>query len=126
MSFRKIIDLVHGFLVEDAVFEMANLRERHTGLPGIMYVSTRQGRHGPRVKYFPTGTVSGPNFSMTIEDRPRVKAASGMSRREIEGVSRRVEQWVLLNKGELLRFWNDGNDWSPEEIADFASTLKRI
>lgn len=33
------------------LFEMANLRERQTGIPGTIYISTRQGRHGPHVNY---------------------------------------------------------------------------
>ena len=35
-----------------ALIEMANLPESDTGIPGWIYVSSRQGTHAPRVNYY--------------------------------------------------------------------------
>lgn len=40
-------------LGDEDVFEMANLVEAQTGVPGTIFISTVMGSHGPRVKYYP-------------------------------------------------------------------------
>jgi hypothetical protein len=37
---------------DDDVVEMTNLQEKDTGIPGVVFISTSMGSHGPRVKYF--------------------------------------------------------------------------
>ena len=39
--------------LDDEIFEMVNLPRKDTGVDGIVYVSTAQGPHGPRVKWYP-------------------------------------------------------------------------
>lgn len=58
-------------LREGGVFEMANLTEAQTGVPGIVYVSTEEGGHGPRVKYSVRAGRSQPSYSISIAERPR-------------------------------------------------------
>ncbi|WP_280953914.1 hypothetical protein [Methylobacterium terrae] len=36
---------------EDVDFEMTNLGWKHTNVPGVIFVSSRLGAHGPRVKW---------------------------------------------------------------------------
>lgn len=35
------------------LLEMANLPREDTGVDGIIYISSAQGKHGPRVKWYP-------------------------------------------------------------------------
>lgn len=37
-------------LDDEDIFDMANLGENETGVPGVIMISTIMGRHGPRVK----------------------------------------------------------------------------
>ena len=64
-------------LADEDLVEMANLPEEDTGIPGTIFVSTRMGRHGPRVKYFDgRAGEAQPSCSVTIADPPRVVANS--------------------------------------------------
>jgi hypothetical protein len=56
-------------LAENEWVEMTNLHEKDTGEPGVIFISTAMGEHGPRVKYFlkagwraalPTATCAAP------------------------------------------------------------------
>ena len=55
-------------LVDEDLVEMANLPEEDTGIPGTIFVSTRMGRHGPRVKYV-DGRAGEAQPSCSVNDR---------------------------------------------------------
>ncbi|WP_262422250.1 hypothetical protein [Brevundimonas denitrificans] len=38
-----------SLLDDEDIFEMANLTEDQTGVPGVIMISTAMGSHGPRV-----------------------------------------------------------------------------
>lgn len=59
-------------LGEEDVFEMVNLRERDTGIMGVLFLSTVLGPHGPRVKYYLRAGRDQPSFSVSIAPEPRV------------------------------------------------------
>src|SRR5207248_906271 len=64
-------------LADEDLVEMANLPEEDTGIPGTIFVSTRMGRHGPRVRFFDgRAGEAKPSCSVTIADPPRVVANS--------------------------------------------------
>jgi len=109
----------------DERFEMTNLYERHTGLPGVVFVSTRMGSHGPRVKYRLRRGSDEAGFSVSVESEPRILASS-LSARELKRAAPAVLAWVALNHQALLGFWNEGRDWSPEEIVEFTALLKKV
>ena len=49
-------------LGDDDVVEMTNLQEDDTGIPGVIFISTAMGSHGPRVKYFVEGRAQSAEF----------------------------------------------------------------
>lgn len=102
-------------LEEDEVFDMANLSEARTGIPGIVYVSTRAGKHGPRVKYFERAGGDQPSFSMSIADVPIV-VANSLPDRVLRRMSPLVAEWVQLNHAGLLEFWEHGDTWMKEQV----------
>jgi hypothetical protein len=49
---------------DDDIVEITNLQEDDTGIPGVIFISTAMGFHGPRVKYFIKAGRSQPSFSV--------------------------------------------------------------
>ena len=126
MDLRKIIDIVGELFQRENLSEMANLRERNTGVPGMIYISTRQGSHSARIKYFPAGIKGGPNMSITVGPNPRVKVSSGLSYKDVMNLSKPVIEWITINYASLLKFWEEGTNWSVDEIAEFFGELKKV
>lgn len=111
----------------NSLFEMANMRQNKTGVPGTIYISTAQASHGPRVKHFANRPGEGvPYFSVSISDDPKIVEIKGLSEREVGVVSDKVKDWVRLNHVALLQFWNDGNTWFDEEVSKFKKSLKKL
>ncbi len=108
-----------------ALIEMANLPESDTGIPGWIYVSSRQGRHGPRVKYDLHRPASGaPCMSVAISDEARVfnhRLPSGA----VQRIAPVVREWVRQNEAALLSFWNQGHEWSRGEVNRFLLGLRK-
>jgi hypothetical protein len=113
-------------LADEELVELANLPEEDTGVPGTIHISTRVGRHGPRVKYFDgRAGETQPSCSVTIADPPEVVASSLPD----HVVSRRaplVFVWVAANREALLKFWNEGTGWTRAEVTRFLEGLKRV
>src|SRR5882762_4076792 len=61
---------------DDATVEMTNLSAKHTGIEGVVFISTVLGGHGPRVKYFLKAGGKQLSFSVSIATEPRVVANS--------------------------------------------------
>jgi len=101
--------------IEDEVHDMANLSESRTGIPGVVWISTRVARHGPRVKYYEKPGFSQPSFSVSIEDNPTVLAGD-LPTRVIQRMAPEVIEWVRLNRVALLAFWNEGDTWLKEQV----------
>ncbi len=113
-----------AFGVDDVV-EMANLQQKHTGIPGVVFISTTMGAHGPRVKYFLKAGKAQPSFSVSLSDPPKVLANS-LPDKDLTKIAPLVVRWVELNRDELLRFWEDANSWSVDEVAAFAHSLRKV
>lgn len=112
-------------LEEDEVFDMANLSEARTGIPGVVWISTRVARHGPRVKYYEKPGASQPSFSVAIDEPPKV-VAGDLPERVIKRMSPEVIEWVRLNRDALLAFWNEGDTWMKEQVDDLIDGLVRL
>jgi hypothetical protein len=110
---------------DDDVVEMTNLQEDDTGIPGVIFISTAMGSHGPRVKYFVKAGRSQPSFSVSISDTPRI-LANGLPQRDLDRASGSVIEWVKLNREMLLRFWNDGDSYSIHQVVDLVKSLKKL
>lgn len=102
-------------LEEDEVFDMANLSEARTGIPGVVWISTRVAKHGPRVKYYEKAGSDQPSFSVSIAAPPEV-VANSLPERVVKRMSPEVIAWVGLNRVALLAFWNQGDTWMKEQV----------
>lgn len=108
------------------LIEVANLASDKTGVVGVIYISTAQARHAPRVKWYPgRPKEKAPCLSMTIELTPNA-FNHHLPARVFDSASVPVKAWVTLNYRELLEFWNDGNTWMDDEVDAFKKSLKKI
>lgn len=113
---------------EKVFVEMANLRSKRTGLSDqkyIIYISTKQGSHGPRVKVFKLPEIgkTAPSVSISIEVEPKVISENGLTLpKDIES---EVKYWVSINHVVLLKLWNVRNSDSVI-IDDYLDELEKI
>lgn len=114
-----------GALDDEDIFEMANLSEKHTGIPGVVFISTVMGAHGPRVKYYLKTGPAQPSFSVAVASQPRVLANS-MDERDMNRMAPAVLEWVALNHEALSSFWWEGKYWTFEDVGDFVAGLKKV
>jgi hypothetical protein len=110
---------------DDGVIEMANLDKSHTGIDGVVWISTMMTGHTPRVKYFVRPGRTQPSFSVTIADQPRV-VANSLPPRVLNQMSPLVVQWVILNKDALLDFWHHGDTWTASQLIEFLQSFRKI
>ena len=74
---------------------------RETGLKEIIWVSAKNASHGPRIKVYEYS--KGPNFSVTIEDNPRVVAGRCfVNNKELK----RIFEFIIKHKDDLIGYWN--------------------
>lgn len=114
-----------GALGDEHIFDMANLVESQTGVPGTITITTAMGQHGPRVKYFLKRGRHQPSFSVTVASTPRV-VANSLDDRDLKRVGPGVIAWVALNHEALAAFWWDGAFWSFPAVQTFIAKLKKI
>ncbi len=112
-------------LEEDEIFDMANLSEARTGIPGVVWISTRVAKHGPRVKYFEKAGADQPSFSVSIAENPAVLVGD-LPERTIRRMSPEVIEWVRTNRAALLEFWNFGDTWMKEQVDAHLDGLVRL
>ena len=95
----------------DLLFEMANLVQRDTGLPFVVWISPKgNARHDVRVKVSPSPKAV-PSEMVSVAIRPNVHVVEGkMSASDLKLLSR----WVELNRDVLVRYW-DGDIESTKE-----------
>lgn len=115
---------VHAWELEDDPVEMTNLTQDDTGVPGIVGVSTRQGRHGPRIKWYPgRGGGGRPFLTVTLEEPPRM-IDHGVAPRVAAGAVV-AAAWVELNRQSLLNFWTEGTSLNRSEFNAFIDALNK-
>jgi hypothetical protein len=112
-------------MTEEDILEMANLGEDQTGVPGVIFISTMMGSHGPRVKYYLKAGRDQPSFSVAVASEPRVLANS-LPDRELARMAPSVMEWVRLNHEALARFWWEGQNWMVTEVRAFEDGLAKI
>jgi hypothetical protein len=95
----------------DLLFEMANLVQRDTGLPFVVWISPKgNARHDVRVKVSRSPKAV-PSEMVSVAIRPNVHVVEGkMSTSDLKLLSR----WVELNWDVLVRYW-DGDIESTKE-----------
>lgn len=91
---------------------------------GTIYISTKEGNHGPSVKYFrgrPGDDI--PSASITISDDPIVVEDSiNIKPKEVK----EVIKFININKVSLLKIWNEGHSMYSDEFDKIKNSLKNI
>jgi hypothetical protein len=87
----------------EALFEMANLFSKHTGLPFVVWISYRGGaQHDVRVKVSP-GPKALPSEMASVAIRPNVRVVEG----EMDAADLTLlTKWIELNHDVLVKYWD--------------------
>ena len=104
MQNRNVTNSFREWLREAKLNEMSpSYTPEKTGLKEFIWVSAKMGSHGPRIKVYES-LPNGINFSVTIEDKPRVVAGKCfVNTKELN----RIFDFIILNKTNLLLYWNE-------------------
>lgn len=104
--------------------EMSNLGPEDTGLDrGFIRVSTKEGNHGPRVKYYRKPGKDQPYAGIEISVDPKIFYDDlKMTRKEKE----QAIEFVRLNYKKLGLFWKKGTDWTRKETNEFFDSLIKV
>jgi hypothetical protein len=95
---------------------MSNVQPADSGLPFVVYISEKQGRHDVRVK-----VGKPPNFTASVSVRPSVEVVAGaLSNRELE----LVRQWIELNREVIVAHW-DGQLASSRDVLNALKPLPK-
>src|SRR5207253_3300424 len=91
----------------EALFEMANLFSKHTGLPFVVWISYKGGaQHDVRVKVS-RGPKVHPSEMVSVVILPDIRVAEGhIGASDLELLSR----WIQINYDTLLKYWEGDID----------------
>lgn len=98
----------------EPLWEMANISRRKTGLPYVIWVSTRMGEggkmlpHGPRIKI----PINGKRYPLTIENDPRLTEDTPISISDLN----QIKEWVIEKQIPLMAYWNE--EITTDELFD--------
>jgi hypothetical protein len=124
MKLNELVYEATCLITESELYEMARVQEDDSGIPAIMYVSTKQvvkERHGPRIKISNIrNTFSDTdNFAVDIAKEPRVVAGTvKVKKDELEDIF----DWVKLNYVPLMKYWN--NEYRSDKL--FYAEIKSL
>ncbi len=111
---------------DDEMFDVVNLTREDTGVEGTISISTAQGQHGPRIKWFPDKpSRDGPCLILSLGG-PRRAVVHGLGARQARRGEAASRGWVALNEPALLEFWNNGVLWSRAELERFLNLLVKL
>jgi hypothetical protein len=99
------------------LFLMANVHPRRTGLPFVVYISEKQGRHDVRVKV--AAGSKAPPFVASVSVRPEIDIVAGNLSAHDFGLVRR---WIEINRDVIIGYW----DRTIEDTADALSALQPL
>ena len=98
----------------EALFEMANLQAKRTGLPFVVWISPKGGaQHDVRIKVSP-GPRALPSQMISVAIRPTVHVVHGkMSARDLALLTK----WVNVNRDVLVKYWDGDIEYTEDAIA---------
>lgn len=103
-------DNVHNIDEQEDLFLMANLRQKSTGLPMVIWVSEcGHTKHGARIKVSINHNDKiniNETVSVSITEPPKIMAGQGLSNKDLQLVT----EFIRLNKSLLLDYWNSEID----------------
>ncbi len=110
---RDASKMVNELSLDEGTYEMANLRERTTGLPFVVFVSQKgKAQHPCRVKISKEPQTA--NFFASVSVNNPVEVKSGHVRADDMEL---LKKWILLNQEALLQYW-DGNIQYTEDLLE--------
>jgi len=116
---RDLITEVGQHDDSEALFEMANLVAKGTGLPFVVWISPRgNARNDVRVRVSPSPRAV-PSEMVSVAIRPDVHVVEGNLSGSDLALLRR---WVDLNRDVLVRYW-DGDIESTEDAINAIRTI---
>lgn len=97
-----------------SLMEMAmNLRQSDSGLPMVIWVSTREAygvniSHGPRIKVMSTHDQKAKRDLMySVDITPPFRVRKSQLMKIDPSDLKTVKQWIKNNRESLIRYWND-------------------
>lgn len=124
---KKLSQIIHPDIKienKEELFEMANLRPDRTGLSkGTVYISTKHGQHGARIKFFRWKPSEGVSASISISLSPEVLYDEiNLSSAEIK----ELFNFVRKNYKTLMKIWDEGLDMDFDEWSSIIQSLEKI
>jgi len=96
---------------------MANVHPKRSGLPFIVYISEKQGRHDVCVKV--ASAAGPPNWAASVAVRPDIRVTDGdLSAQEFA----LVRQWIEINRDVIIGYW----DRTIEDTQDALEALQPL
>ena len=118
-AMKTVNESVTAAPTQDELFEMANLSSKRTGLPFMVWISTKEGtQHDVRVEVSKGRKVQ-PSEWVSVALRPTVRVVGGeMSGHDLT----LLKKWIELNRDVIIKYW----DGDIEDTQDAIDALKRI
>ena len=85
---------------DEILYEMSNLWPDKTGLKEVIYISSNNTNHGPRIKVFKDKKPTSKSFTVTFD--LEVIGSSFVNSKELK----RIFDFITINKEVLLKHWN--------------------
>lgn len=106
----KVATMLDELSLDEGTYEMANLRERTTGLPFVVFVSQRgKAKHPCRVKVSKEPQTARFLASVSVNNPIEVKDGE-IPAEELEP----LKKWILLNQEALLQYWDGGIQYTED------------
>ena len=104
---------------DEDLYLMSNVSPSDSGLPFVVYISERQGKHDVRVKV--GGAKKAKPFVATVSVRPSVELVGGkLSNKELEF----LRQWIELNREIIVDHW-EGRMQSSRDVLNALKPLPK-
>ena len=121
----KLIAEYLGGEDSDFLFEMANISQKRTGLPMIIWISEKRSSHGPRIKVqkgYWDKIKDNEWFYISVSDNPKIVAGDQgeISNKDVK----LVEDFIKLNLDLTLRYWN--KEILTDELLDELKEIKNV
>jgi hypothetical protein len=116
---KEALKTLNEFVSEpegEALFEMANLSPKRTGLPFVVWISPKAGAsHDVRVK-ISRGPKVHPSELISVAVRPNVHVVGSgkLTAQELE----LLRKWVDLNRDVIIRYWDGDIEYTEDAIAE--------
>ena len=109
------------WLRQGEINEMAPaIQPEKSGLKYVIWASSDNASHGPRIKVYETAAGRGRNFSVSISNNPKIVAGKSFaSDKEL----RQIFDFIIENLDNLIRYWN--SELSSTEFAENILKFKK-